>query len=139
MKRLIPIFLLLLTVWACGPEKEEQPDPPEDLLSEEEFTQFLTDALIVEAAVSRRLFKEGDPERLGAEAYIELLKDYDIDQDQFKRSYNFYSSDRKLMAKIYDKVIVNLTEWQSTLKASKMRGAPKPAKPDSTQQEKPAS
>ena len=107
----------LLSVVSC--HNEDEVVAPDNLISELEMTNILTDVCKVEARFQRRItIKEVNNVDLAAHNYTIVFENHNISMQQFKDSYAYYQTNPQKMHEIFDQVIIKLTEEESKLKES---------------------
>lgn len=99
MNRLILLALICLVFWSCN--NIDRPEKPENLLSESQMVDIITDISILNAAKGSnyRIIKE---KGVIPEEYI--YKKYNIDSVQFAESSEYYAYNIKTYENIYTKV-----------------------------------
>ena len=104
------LLFLVFTLGSC--QRPDEVVIPEGTLPESTMIAMLTDMHLVEGAkVGNKIM--GDT--LPAPVYFEkVYSKHGITEDQFEENFRFYSANPKLMAKIYDQVIVNLNKIDIT-------------------------
>ena len=96
------VFVTLLI--SCSGRKETT--IPAEILGKEKMTAILTDIHLVEGAkLGRRIM--GDTV-LADVYYQKVFEKYEVSQEKFEESFNFYSDHPDIMDKLYDQVIENL-------------------------------
>ena len=103
MKTLL-IFLSIL-LFAC---QQEQP-LPEGILDREVFKKILTEAQLTEARMNQELVVAQRKEIPVEQYYQDLFKQFQISEDQFKRSFEFYASQPQELKVIYEEIIAELS------------------------------
>lgn len=104
------LFLIVICIaWSCG-----RPDAvkiPEGTLSDSAMVSILTDLHLVEGAkVGNKIMGDTIP----ANVYFKkIYQKHGISEAQFERDFRFYTSNPKLMTKIYEEVIVNLSKIEA--------------------------
>lgn len=97
----------LVIVSACSPESNE----PEDLISKEQMITLLTEVHILEAKIKGLKIRPSDSANVVYDHYEKLLfADFNISQDQYERSFNYYVDNTTEFKKIYDAVVDTLMQ-----------------------------
>ncbi len=95
----------LVIVSACSTESNE----PEDLIPKEEMIKLLTEVHILEAKIKGLKIRPSDSAKVVYEHYEKLLfADFNITQEQYERSFNYYVDNTTEFKKIYDAVVDTL-------------------------------
>jgi hypothetical protein len=103
-------------IMACGEEQKASP-PPANLIGQPQMEEILRDICKIEARFQRRLSSKGvNHTDMALASYASVFEKHHITEDEFKASYNYYSSQPDQMQALYDSVIVNLTKEQAELK-----------------------
>ena len=111
---IIPLFLLI----GCD-RKEEM---PEGLLDRETFTQVLTEAQVIEARVNQELVIEKRSAIAKDRYYEEIFERYNTDEEQFKRTFEFYSERPEELRAIYEEVLTELSRRKDLVPAQDTSG-----------------
>lgn len=95
------VILFCMILLAC--ESEEK--IPSDILTPERMVSILSDVHIAEARVTQMKFKSMDSSVVVYD-YLqkEIYKKYKTDSTEYKRSYDFYVSNPKMLEEIYSGV-----------------------------------
>jgi|ERR1043165_5614208 hypothetical protein len=110
MKRLIPLILILLS--AC---KAELPSVPKDLIQMDEMKLILTDMHIADAVAETKA-QVGMNEKMTAQGYHEqIFKNHGTAREEFLRSYKFYEANPKLLDKMYDDILIELSKREAAV------------------------
>lgn len=113
MKNLI-IGLLFFSFFSACKKAEKLPDY---LLSEDKFTEVLTEVQIAESIVRLGYHRYPDSLYRNDSIYSAAFRKLEISQAIFDSNMNFYLDHPKQLAKIYDQVLVNLSTRTAELKA----------------------
>ena len=105
------VWSLLLFSWfltACTAPEDEQPD---NLMSEDQMADILTEVHMAEARVSRMSLRSVDSSNL-AYKHLEsqIFKKFKVDTATYRKSYIFYSSHPADMEAIYKQVTERLNK-----------------------------
>jgi len=110
MKRFIPVILLFLA--AC---KSDLPSVPDDVIAMKEMQAILLDMHITDA-VAETKSQMGMSERLLTEEYHEqVFKNHKVSREKFLKSYKFYEANPKLLNKMYDEILDDLSKREEGL------------------------
>lgn len=111
--RLLLILLLSLTLFSCDNSISDNQDQgvnqvPEHLLSQEEFTNMLTDSYFVEAAIRQEVGKGAKGEEMSRYFYPQLFEKYHITEQDFKDNIKYYARNPELMQQIQTDMVNRL-------------------------------
>ncbi|MFN8155166.1 MAG: DUF4296 domain-containing protein [Bacteroidia bacterium] len=109
----ITSLLLICTGILCSCSKPKV-EVPANIIPADTMVRILTDMHLVEAAIQMRNLSGHDS--LHTEAfgrYKFVMEKYKISREQFEKSFRWYSSEPQLFARMYDSVIVHLSEGQA--------------------------
>jgi hypothetical protein len=104
MKYLL-IFSLLFNIWGCTESSPFLLEKPEKLIPEKKFKKILSELILAEIMVQ---LKTTSPKQINAESFKlskTILSNYKTDSLQFTQSFNYYSSDKDEMEKIYNSIL----------------------------------
>ena len=110
MKKIHFIYLVLIVFISCSSSEEL----PVGILNQEEMVNLLVDVEIAQAKMKFEVASEGKKPNY-IEEYNAVYKKHNLTKDQFLNNINYYCSDPLEMRKVYDKVIIRLTEQQAAL------------------------
>lgn len=95
----------LVIVFACSPDKNE----PQDLIPKEKMIVLLTEVHILEAKIKGLKIRPSDSANVVYDHYEKMLfADFNISQEQYQRSFNYYVDNTQEFKKIYDAVVDTL-------------------------------
>ena len=100
------LLSLLLTMYllanaACSSEEK----PPKGTLSEEQMATILTDIHIMESRVTKLQLKSSDSSQMAFDKIkADIWKKNKVDTMAYRKSYDYYMTHPRQMAKIYEKV-----------------------------------
>lgn len=107
-------MLFLIIMWlAVGCHRERL---PEDVMSPEQMISYLIDLHIAEASVQNLRLRRDSAEVVFAAREKYLLKEHQITDSLFIRSYNYYLRHPDKLEEIYAAVVDSLSLRQSLLK-----------------------
>ncbi|MGI8892979.1 MAG: DUF4296 domain-containing protein [Bacteroidia bacterium] len=105
----ISILTLILTLFSCS---EQEVSIPDEIISREQMVQILAEMHIADASINYKSL--GDTSRLNsAIIYRQVLNKYSVSAEHYRESYQFYLDHPKLINKMYDEVINELSRRQS--------------------------
>ena len=110
MKKKYLIYSILIAFYSCSTNNEL----PSGILNQEQMVNLLVDVEIAQAKMKFEVASEGKKPNY-VEAYNNLYKKHNLTKDQFLNNINYYCSDPMEMRKVYDKVIIRLSEQQAAL------------------------
>lgn len=112
LKDILLGFIIASGVMAsCSRPKVEV---PVSVISADSMVNILADMHLAEAAIQMRNLSGHDslhPEAFGRYKFV--LDKYKISRQTFEKSFRWYSSEPQIFSKLYDSVIVHLTEAQA--------------------------
>ena len=103
---------------SCGGEKVEQPDY---LWEEEYFIEVLTEFQKAESLVRLGYHKFPDSIYSKDSIYEAFFEKMEISGEDLDSNYRYYLRDPERMEKIYDQVIINLSEQAAELEKEKKK------------------
>lgn len=111
LSQFVSVFLLILLLSACDSR-------PRGVMNEKKMTEVFTelhklDGVLFEKGILYGQYLERN------KYYIGLLKKYDITQAEFDSSLVWYTKHPKKYEKIYENVLVNLTQLDKDIKSGK--------------------
>ena len=116
LRSILFIVSILFVLQGCI-NKEE--GIPENIIQKEKMTQILGDVQLIEAIRQRGtiLPKDLDPDEESKRQYALVFEKYNITEEEFKESFNWYLVHPTILADIYDHVLVQLTEDQANIQS----------------------
>lgn len=104
MKKLFFIFALALSLVACV--DQVTPTRPDDVLDRETFTNLMVEVQLIEAMYNRKLAEDEDVAVRDAiyPFYAASFEKFGTNQEQFSRSFEWYSSNPQEMKLVYEEV-----------------------------------
>lgn len=100
------IFCFLL--FSCGEKKEEIPS---DVISEEKMITIMTEIELTQALIKLKASVQDTINE--KQLYDEVYTEFDISEEMFNKSVEYYCEDPNKIKDMYNKVIENLTKKQS--------------------------
>lgn len=116
--RYIILLLLSFSLLACNrtlSTDAEVAQVPENLLSQEVFTNLYYDSQLTEAAVRIEISKGTNTKEISRYLYEQLFEKYGITEEDFKANIRYYASDPALMQEIQTEVVNRLTKKEAEL------------------------
>ena len=108
-----PIILLMfiIVLTGCSNQQGAAIKIPENILTEEQFTKVLVDFALAESAINLNIKNAAIP-RIDTVYAFNPLKENNISRQKFDSTILFYASHTDLYKKIYEKVLVVLSDMQ---------------------------
>ncbi len=113
---------------SCIPET---PSVPDDVIPQDKMVDILEDVQVIEAVRQRGVIlpKDMDPDHEAMRMYHRMFEEYQINDSLFRKSFEWYEAHPKMLAQMYDEVLVRLSEEQALARQSL---SPNKVKTDST-------
>lgn len=108
-KTVFNLFIISLIVFSCKPKQEDDDTIPSSMLTEEQFTQILTDAYLAEGASGINV-KNATGEKFDSAYLFNPITDNNIRKSQFDSSMIYYTQHPKKLKLIYEKVLEKLSQ-----------------------------
>ena len=96
----------------CSGKENKEVEIPKEILSQEVFTKLLTDYALAESAANMNI-KNVTLQRLDTVYAFNPLVEHNIRKSQYDSAIAFYSSKPELYKKVYEDVLVALSEMQT--------------------------
>lgn len=109
------IFLILLPFLFLISCKEDVQKKPEDIWSEEKFTNALVEVQITEAYIRLGYNRSQESFRHKDSLFQSTFRKLETNKGEFEKNFDYYSNHPKLMDKIYEEVIERLSERQAEI------------------------
>ena len=108
------IFLtVLVIVSACSTKSEA----PEDLISEDQMVSLLVEVHLLESKIKNLTIRPPDSAKVVYDHYENLLfADFNITQDQYERSFNYYVENLSDFKDVYTTVVDTLMQREKISK-----------------------
>jgi Domain of unknown function (DUF4296) len=106
------VALLVFLLSFCTTKENKEVEVPKEILSKEVFTKLLTDYALAESAANMNI-KNAPLQRLDSIYAFNPLMEHNIRKSQYDSAIAFYSSRPDLYKKIYEEVLVALSELQT--------------------------
>lgn len=101
-------LILALSLYSCSEEKNIK---DEKLIESSIFIEILVEAQLIES--TEQFVRDKNKNFSAEKSYIFLFNKYKVTEEEFEYSLEFYSRNPDDLEKLYDEVIVKLTEKQS--------------------------
>lgn len=98
-------FSVLIFLAACGGNKI-----PDGIIAQDKMTQLLTDIHIVDGSMYNVMQFPDSLYKYGTEKYQMVFRKYDTDSVQFKKSFQYYTSNPDKLQAIYDQITINIKQ-----------------------------
>ena len=105
------VFVAFLFV-SCGKPSEKEVEIPAGILSKEQFTKITTDFALAESAANMNIKNVVVQKTDSVYAFDPLLENK-VRKSQYDSSVSFYTANPELYKKIYEDVLVKLSELQA--------------------------
>lgn len=109
MKHFIPLLFLLLC--SC---KQEFVDVPKDIMPMGKMKTVLMEIHIADALAETKAQAGEDEKTLTRKYHEQIYKNHAITHAEFMTSYKFYEANPKLMNKMYDEILNDLSKREET-------------------------
>lgn len=107
------LLLVLTTIWVTGCSSD--PEIPEGIIPDTTMSHILVQMTLIDAAYNVSL-TDPNSVRFKPELFYEsCLKKYGYSRVEFINSMQWYSQNTKLLLKVYDQALIELSESQSAL------------------------
>lgn len=120
----LSLFFTVLLFLACSKNEEKEVEIPPGIMSEDSFAKVLTDFALAESAANLNV-KNVVGQKIDSTYAFDPLKENKISQGMYDSTVSFYVSQPKLYKKVYENVLVRLSEMQAnrndTLKGSGLK------------------
>lgn len=110
--KIICLAVLIFLLSFCAAKENNEVEAPKEILSKEVFTKLLTDYALAESAANMNI-KNATLQRLDSVYAFNPLAEHNIRKSQYDSAIAFYSSRPDLYKKIYEDVLVALSELQT--------------------------
>lgn len=116
-KTLINLFLVIV-LFSCKPEKEEDQPLPSNVLDEDKLALVLADAYLAESASGLNIKNVGG-ERFDSTYLFNPLQDHNISKQKFDSTMTYYTQHPLKLKAVYDKVLERLSQYPNIINAEK--------------------
>ncbi|MCR4965479.1 MAG: DUF4296 domain-containing protein [Bacteroidales bacterium] len=112
MKRLAVLFLAILTLCTSCHKKQVVAEKPANLIGRKQMVEILTESYLAEAFVYASLDSVTleENQELTAAFYNDIYNRHNVTKQQFITSIEYYVSDKELIQKMLDEVLVNIQQ-----------------------------
>ena len=111
--RKIVFYLLFIFFLCCGDPAEENVVIPENILPREKIAQIITDIHVAEAEINLLAISDSTLKR--PIYFKEIFNKHQITQQQYEESLAFYIDHPKILNKIYEQVLNDLSKMQAEM------------------------
>ncbi|WP_266205445.1 DUF4296 domain-containing protein [Pontibacter kalidii] len=118
MKRLFSI-LFCLSLLGCQPQDNQK---PKDMIPQEKLVRILADIHTAEALIESSVIYPDTALMTYNQEQEKILEQYNVTQEQFKDTYNYYLRNLREMDVLYEIVVDTLSMRES--KAQAVKGKP---------------
>ena len=113
MKWLSLIILLSFLLFCCSEQGKQSPELPEGIVGEREMVQMLVQFALAESAANVNSANV-QMEKTDSVYAFDPLRELKIRKTQYDSSLRFYSQHPEIYKRIYDSVLVLLSEYKTT-------------------------
>gem|GEM_PF-5810886 len=107
----------MLLFSSCGGDEEVR--IPTDVIEKEKFSEIMVEVTLIEAVKNLSVSKELKNKDSFSAYYNGVWEKFDIDEEAFKRSFDFYKTQADMMSDIYKKAAVEIKVYEDQVKAEK--------------------
>ncbi len=100
-------YALLISLSSCKPEYREV---PADIIPMDKMALILADVHLADAVAEFEAQKGGNEMNLSLANYDQIFKNNNITRQDYIKSHLFYEENPKLLNKIYDDVVVEMSK-----------------------------
>jgi len=119
MRKVIVCLLLIASLSSCYTENKPEIVPPDELMTEEQIVNVLTDLNIAEGIIAvRRQGKSNVTMEFKDSLYQLVFENWGITSAQLNQNLDYYNNDPKHMERIMDQVLSRLSQEESQIKAN---------------------
>ena len=111
-KQIFLVFLLAL-LFSCTSEEKKR---PEDIWDEEKFTQALLEVQITEAVLRLGYRDRKDSIVHPDSVHAATFRKIGHNKEEFEKNFDYYIQDPAKMERIYEEVIVRLSEKEAEIR-----------------------
>jgi hypothetical protein len=108
----IILFSLTILFVSCGKNAEKKVEIPAGILNQEQFTKVLTDFALAESAANMNIKNVIIQKTDSVYAFDPLLEN-NVRKSQYDSTILFYTANPELYKKVYENVLVALSELQA--------------------------
>ncbi|MBN1650119.1 MAG: DUF4296 domain-containing protein [Bacteroidales bacterium] len=110
IRLLVSVLSLALFFFACKGKKEDLPDKPKILLSEEKMAEIISEVQLIEAYLNQIPYNKRGDNDSDYVYYPLLFEKYKISKDDFLENLVYYSQNEEAITSIYDQAIIILNK-----------------------------
>ncbi len=108
------LFLTVLVIVSACSTKSEAPD---DLIPQDQMVSLLVEVHVLESKIKNLSIRSADSAKVVYDHYEKLLfADFNITQDQYERSFNYYVENLDEFKDVYTTVVDTLMQREKLLK-----------------------
>ncbi len=101
-------IIVCFLLFSCGTQQKEIPN---DVITKEKMIEVMTEVELTQALI--RLKASTQDTINEQQLYNEVYMEFDISEEKFNKSLEYYCKDPNQLKEMYNKVIENLTKKQS--------------------------
>ncbi len=116
MKRL---FYILFCLALLGCNEQDNVSRPDGLVPESKMAQILADVHVMESLIEAHVNYPDTAAMVYNREHKLILEKYDVDSEDFYKSYEYYSDNLPAMDKLYEAVLDTLTSREVRLETTK--------------------
>lgn len=114
MKKLL-FFFFAFAMLACQETNTTPEVDPILLIERATFVQVLTEVQLLETARKQKMVRGKDPIEALKQQYKLIFDKFNITQEQFETTHEYYYKQPDEMVKLYDDVIAEITKREASL------------------------
>lgn len=108
-KKTVLVFICLITAVSCNDEKAL----PEGILPVDKMAEVMVDANLLEASLAQNVNTGIKVDTTTSKIDFEIFKKHNITQEQFQKSFDYYTEHLDSLDKIYELVLIELSKMQA--------------------------
>lgn len=106
------LLLIILFVSAC---KQEYPSAPSDVIQQQQMKLILMDMHMADAVAETKAQNGASEVQLTQQYNQQIFKLHNVTREQFVKSYHFYETNPKLLNKMYEEILVEMSKREAEL------------------------
>jgi hypothetical protein len=114
VKRLFCILSLAL-LFGC---QQRTPKAPDNLVPQQKMVQILADVHIAEAQIENRVIYPDTALMTFNQQQQRILESHQVSEEEFRKTYNYYLANLKLMDKLYEVILDTLSVREAKARAA---------------------
>ena len=115
IKNLIALCICLVLV-ACADEKNTV---PENILPVQKMSEVMVDVNLLEASLGQNINTGIKVDSVNSKISFEVFKKHNITEEQYQESFDYYLQHLDSLDKIYELVLIDLSEMQAEVMSKK--------------------